>query len=136
MHKSNQQPGVSGKTMQGKTWFNEDKYEEQREQVEEMDESEKGFAQSTGQNLIGRTDLSNQGEQPSKNIQEDQIFEALKRSPSVDVSHIQVKSDHGTVELVGTCTDLKEERAIINIVENISGVRRVVSHLDVLSDRG
>ena len=91
MHKSKLEPGVSGKTLHGDSWFHSDEY---------------------------------------------QIIEALRHSPEVDVDHIRIAAQNGTVELTGTCSDHKEERAIIDIIENVSGVRRVVSHLDVLSDRG
>lgn len=59
-----------------------------------------------------------------------------ENSSEVDMSHIKIDNQNGTVELTGTCLDHKEERAIINSIEKLSGVRRVVSHLDVLSDRG
>jgi hypothetical protein len=59
------------------------------------------------------------------------IQEALKDHPN-----IKIEMQNGTVELTGICSDHQEERAIIDTLENISGVRRVVSHLDVLSDRG
>ena len=124
-------PGVSGKSRSGKTWFNEDKYLKQREQVENDDTTELGYAQSTGQNLVGRTDLSNQGQQASGNIFEKEIFEALKRGPTVDVANVRVHADKGVITLEGSALNAKEVRAMHNIVENIPGVKQVINRLHV-----
>jgi hypothetical protein len=55
-----------------------------------------------------------------------------EHGPEVDMSHIKIDNQ----KLTGTCLDHKEERAIIDRIEYLSGVRRVVSHLEILSDRG
>lgn len=123
-------PGVSGKSRNGKNWFNTDVYEEQKEHVEDMDESEIGFAQSTGQNLMGRSDLSNQGNQ-SGDMFEKEVFEALKRGPTVDVANVRVHADNGVITLEGSALSAKESRAIQNLVENIPGVNKVVNRLHV-----
>lgn len=133
MHKSNLEPGVSGKTIHGKSWFNSDKYHEQKDFMEDVG----------GENLSGRTDLSNQGINESHNVKEDEVFEALKRSPGVDVAQVQVEATNGVITLSGTAASPKEARAMIKIVENISGVSKVVNNLTMIegakiesSDRG
>lgn len=124
-------PGVSGKNEKGKSWFNSEEYQHQRESVKKMDEAEKGFAQSTGANLVGRSDLENQGYQSSANLSEKEIFEVLKRSPEVDVSDLRVYVEGEVVTLAGSAEDAKEARAMGKIVENIPGVTKVIDHLYV-----
>lgn len=124
-------PGVSGKNGKGGSWFNSEEYHRQRELLKKMDEAEKGFAQSTGANLVGRSDLKNQGYLASTKISEKEIFEALKRSPEVDVSDLRVYFEEGVVTLAGSAEDAEEARAMGKIVQNIPGVSKVIDHLYV-----
>lgn len=123
------QPGVSGKSSSGKSWFNAEEYHKQRDSIKKVDAAEAGFAQSTGQNLVGRSDLENQGYAKSAKISEKVIFEALKRSPEIDVSHVRVHVQGTIVTLEGTVDDPKEARAMKKMVENIPGVSEVINHL-------
>ena len=123
------QPGVSGKNSSGKGWFNAEEHHKQRDLIEKVDESEAGFAQSTGKNLVGRSDLENQGDAKTSKFSEKIIFEAMKRSPEIDVSHIRVHVQGSSVTLEGTVDDPKEARAMKKIVENIPGVSEVINHL-------
>lgn len=114
MDKSHQ-PGVSGKSQSGKTWFNEDKFVEQLDDMEAVG----------SQKLQGKTDLSNQGEQETENSFADEIFKDIKVASTVDVSQIKVSENFGVVTLSGFVEDVKEARAIEKIVMNIRGVDRV-----------
>ncbi len=127
------QPGVSGKDQNGKTWINAEEYHQQVDQLEDREEAEKGFAQSTGSNLMGRSDLENQGYENSASVEENQVFEALKRSPELDVSHVRVRMDGSVVYLEGTVDDANEARGVKKVVENIPGVSKVISHLYILT---
>lgn len=114
MDNSNQ-PGVSGKSQNGKSWFNQDKFAEQLDDME-----------ATGsQKLQGKTDLSNQGEQETNNSFADEIFNDIKVASTVDVSQIMVSEESGVVTLRGFVEDAKESRAIEKIVTNIRGVKKV-----------
>lgn len=55
--KDNQaRPGVSGKDKSRGSWFNTEKFHQQQKFSHELETYEEGFSQSTGQNLMGRTD--------------------------------------------------------------------------------
>lgn len=127
------EPGVSGKRRDGKTWINEEKYQGQKKFADTMEEAEKGF-QSTGQNLHGRSDLTNQGAQVGITLTEDAVIEVLRRSPEVDIQDLIVNVSGKTVHLEGLVWDLNELREIENIVNNVPGVSKVVSHVELKND--
>ncbi|WP_408096971.1 BON domain-containing protein [Peredibacter sp. HCB2-198] len=129
----NKEPGVSGKERSGKTWINPEEYEAQKEFADTMEEAEKGF-QSTGQNLHGRSDLSNQGAQVGVTLTEDAVIEALRRSPQVDISNLIVSVKESVVHLEGLVEDMKELREMESIANNVPGVSKVVSHVELKKD--
>lgn len=130
---SDKEPGVSGKRRDGKSWVNEEKYQGQRKFAETMEEAEKGF-QSTGHNLHGRSDLTNQGGQVGITLTEDAVIEALRRSPEVDIQDLIVIVSGKVVHLEGLVWDLNELREIESIVNNIPGVSKVISHVELKND--
>lgn len=130
MTTNQQEPGVSGKKASGKTWVNREELKEQQDFRDDLEESVEGY-QSTGQNLFGRTDLDDQNpHQKIHNITEEQLFEALRRSPQVDASGIKViLEDRGIVRLQGIVEDVNEMRMAENVIKNVEGVRKVISEL-------
>lgn len=124
-------PGVSGKDQSKKTWINVDKLHEQEKFAHKMHEYEDGYGQSTGNNLFGRSDLSNQQGHEKGELKQEQVLEVLKRSPTVDVAHLDVSVEGGSVILRGSVDDPEESRAMENIVKNIPGVTEVINELDV-----
>ena len=129
----NKEPGVSGKERSGKTWLNSEEYEAQKEFADTMEEAEKGF-QSTGQNLHGRSDLSNQGAQVGVTLTEDAVIEALRRSPQVDIGSLIVMVKGNVVHLEGIVEDMAELREMESIANNVPGVSKVVSHVELKRD--
>lgn len=129
----NKEPGVSGKDRSGKTWLNPEEYEAQKEFADTMEEAEKGF-QSTGQNLVGRSDLENQGNQVGVTLTEDAVIEALRRSPEADISDVIVSVTGSVVHLEGLVYDMKALREMESIASNVPGVSKVVSHVELKRD--
>src|SRR6478735_5914596 len=99
METNKDSPGISGKENK-RSWFNTEKYHQQRDFIEHVDESEKGYSQSTGKNLMGRDDFTNQSGN-EKDLDQQKILEVLKRSPEVDISHVDLSLDGGSVILKG-----------------------------------
>lgn len=62
---------------------------------------------------------------------EEEIFEALKRIPEIDVSEVRVYVEGEVVTLAGAAEDAEEARAMGKIVQNIPGVAKVIDHLYV-----
>lgn len=125
---SQQEPGVSGKKKNGKTWTNPEELQKQKKFVDTLDEIPKGH------NLYGRSDLKNQDHPETSNILESEVVEALKRSPHMDFSEVIVEAIEGVVHLTGYVEDLAELREMENITKNVPGVTKVESHIEVRSD--
>lgn len=104
MNEDKDRPGVSGKNESKKSWFNVDKYHEQQDFIHHQEEA---------------------------GLDKDQVLKTLKLSPEVDVKHIDISVDGGSVILRGEVEDPKESRAAENIIKNIPGVKKVVNELDV-----
>ena len=107
MNENKDRPGVSGKSQSKKSWFNVDKFNEQLDLIHHQEEAE---------------------------LDQTQIMKTLRLSPEVDVDHIDISVDGGSVILRGEVVDPKESRAVENIVKNIPGVKKVVNELDVEKD--
>lgn len=129
------EPGVSGKKRNAKAWINPDKYEAQKNFMDNVEESEKGYTvEGRGQNLHGRSDLGDQEKPPGQSVQEDQVIEALKRGPEVDIQDISVHVKGSVVYLEGLAEDTKELRAMESIAKSVPGVSEVISQVDFRSD--
>jgi osmotically-inducible protein OsmY len=124
--------GVSGKSRTGKTWVNPNELHEQKKFADEMYKSEDVYSNTgTGQNLFGRSELTDQEKPAERSLTEAEIVESLKRSPEVDISHIKVRVEGHTVYLEGTVEEIDEIRAMENIAKNVPGVSKVESHIEV-----
>lgn len=102
-------PGVSGKTVRGGSWFNRDKYEEQR-------------------NFIGR---GPKGYRRSDDRIYEEVCETLMRSPDVDASTIGVRVHEGTVLLEGKVEDRHSKRMAEYVIEDLPGVLDVRNEIRV-----
>src|SRR4051812_38385712 len=92
------EPGVSGKEKSGKTWINPDEYKNQKKFADKMHDNEQVFDNTgTGQNLHGRSDLNDQEGLLGRSVLENEVIESLKRSPEVDISHIEVRLEGDVV---------------------------------------
>lgn len=126
-----QEPGVSGKNREGKSWINKDILKQQDEFAEEMFKIDDGYAAGgRGGNLFGRTDLSDQEGHETESLDQQKVIIALKRSPEVDISHVNVEVNGGQVILSGLVQNPKESRAMERIVENVPGVTEVIIKFD------
>lgn len=124
-------PGVSGKERGGKRWINPDAREKQKEFADEMYEVDEGYEpQGRGNNLFGRTDLTNQEGHEETSLDQQKVVVALKRSPEVDISDIEIKVDGGTVILEGTVDHPSRVRTVENLVWSVSGVKKIINHLE------
>lgn len=90
-----------------------------------------------GRNLVGRSDLDNQTTPETGNSRQQEIVEALKRSPEADASKIEVEvsNDGKIVTLRGIVDDAKGARVFENIAANIPGVTKVVNRLKASEGR-
>lgn len=125
MAEKKEQPGVSGKSNDGKKWIDPQKYEEQKEFMDGV---------GKGGNLFGRSDLSNQDKDVSKSISEEQVREALKRSPEADIQNVEVRLEGSAVHLYGEVEDNRSIRTIESIALNVPGVSKVFSHVQLKND--
>lgn len=125
---SQQEPGVSGKRENGKTWTNSEELQKQKKFIDTLDEIPKDH------NLYGRSDLQNQDHPETNNLLESEIVETLKRSPHMDFKDVIVESSGGVIHLTGYVEDLAELREMENLTRNVPGVSKVVSHVELRSD--
>jgi len=123
-----QEPGVSGKKENGKTWTNSEELQKQKKFVDTLDEV------PSAHNLYGRSDLKNQDNPETSNLLESEVALALKRSPHMDFKDIIVEASDGIVHLTGHVEDVAELREMENITKNVPGVTKVVSHIEFRSD--
>ena len=121
---TSKRPGVSGNSRKGKAWINQEELKIQKDFIHE----------GLGQNLYGRTDLTDQEVQESSSIDEEKILEALQRSPEVDISGVTVSLENGVVRFDGIAENIHEVRVMENVVRNLEGVSNVISHLELRSD--
>ncbi len=121
---------VSGKSKDGRSWINRIYLKIQKNFFEQSNEI------GRSDNLFGRLNLDDQNpirevESSESSLSYSHVIEALKRSPEIDVSKVQVHLRGNTVLLQGKAESLKEERAMISIVENLKGVSVVQSELEI-----
>lgn len=125
MGENQDQPGVSGKSKDGKKWIDPQKYEEQKEFMDGV---------GKGGNLFGRSDLSDQDKDVSHSISEEQVREALKRSPEADIQNVEIRLEGSAVHLYGQVEDNRSIRAMESIALNVPGVSKVISHVQLRND--
>lgn len=142
-------PGVSGRERGKKPWINlkelkaQDRFIAQNGISPEFESDEKDAEDfdgvGTGQNLHGRSDLSEQQEGRSKNNKEelysdqklhDSIAVSLQRNPETDFSGVVVKVHNRDVSLSGHLSAIKEKRAVEAVVRNVPGVREVFNSIE------
>ena len=142
------EPGVSGKERGKKPWINlkelkaQDKFIAQNGLSPDFssDEDEEDFdGVGTGQNLHGRSDISEQQEAlpetkedetyPDQKLH-DSIVVAFQRNPETDISEVVIKVQNRDVSLSGHVSAIKDKRAIEAVVRNVPGVREVLNSIE------
>lgn len=124
---STNEPGVSGKEENGKSWVNSDELSTQNKFVKGSKEI------GRSDNLFGREDLSDQqlGSSKPASVTEPLVIEALERSPETDVSRIKISINGGHVHLSGVIDDIKETHVLESVAANIRGVTKVTSDFEI-----
>ncbi len=115
------------------TWINPEQMKLQKNFIEKSKEI------GRSDNLYGRMDLEDQNPQREvdsavSSLSSTQVIEALKRSPEIDVSRIDVRIRGHHVTLEGEAESLKEVRAMLSIVKNLPGVEEVKNEIKTDDD--
>lgn len=110
-HRSRPQyPGVSGKTLRGNTWFNRDRYEEQRRFI---GKGPKGYRRSDDRIY-------------------EEVCEVLLHSPDIDASKVGVKIRDGHVYLEGEVESRREKHLAEYLIEDLPGVLDIHNELKTM----
>ena len=141
-----EEPGVSGKERGKKPWINLKELKDQDNFIAQngltpdfsVDEEDFGGV-GTGQNLHGRSDISEQKEAfietkedeayPDQKLH-NSIVVALQRNPETDISEVVIKVKNRDVSLSGHILGIKDKRAIEAVVRNVPGVREVFNAIE------
>jgi hypothetical protein len=100
-------PGASGKTREGRKWFNHSQNEQKR-------------------NFVGK---GPKGYRRSDNRVYEEVCETLLRSPDVDAHQVSVRVNEGTVVLEGWVDGRQAKKIAEYIIEDLPGVEDVRNEL-------